>query len=258
MMQEYDSLAYIYDLWSTADPVFLPTHDFYVNLGCESEGCIIELGVGTGRIAIDIARKGKKIIGIDCSSIMLEQCAVKIKQNGLEDKILLVNSDISSFKLENKANLIIFPFRSIGHLLNYDERRKALENIYSQLLPGGRFIFDHYIFDRSWAESKDGVQRLMYSGKYLDGHSLFIWDTYRYDFDKQFMQCYITVEKTDKGDSVVVRKHYPLSFSWIYPEQMRALLEEVGFRIISLYGDFSYEPFNEHSSNQIWVAMRPE
>ena len=256
-MTEYDALAEIYDIWSAADPAFIPTHDFYVRTCCDTEGHVVELGVGTGRIAIDVARNGKNITGIDISSAMLERCRSQAESAGVSNRINLIKSDIRNFELPEKANLIIFPFRSIGHLLTLDDKRLALRRVYEQLVLGGRFVFDHYVFDEQWARNHHGIPRLMHGALDTNTGGLFIWDIYLYNIGSQTMQCYIAVERTDAGGNVAKRIYHPLSFSWILPEQMRTLVIEAGFEIEALYGDFVFGAFNESSRDQVWVVRRP-
>jgi ubiquinone/menaquinone biosynthesis C-methylase UbiE len=254
---EYDLLAEIYDVWATADPACVPSRDFYVQLCSETEGSVIEIGVGTGRIAIDVARKHKKIIGLDISSSMLERCQQKAKVAGVLERVKLIQGDIRSPSFVQQAELVVFPFRSIGHLLTLEDKKRVLSEIFNQLAPGGRFVFDHYIFDESWARSHDGVARLMYS-HLSDGEGLFIWDTYRYDYANQQMDCFIIVERCDRYGKVFSKTYCPLSFSWIYPEQIRKMALEIGFEVEALYGDFSYSDFNDQSRNQIWFLRRVE
>jgi SAM-dependent methyltransferase len=253
---EYDPLANVYDLWASADPAYKATHDFYVRLCEESDGIIVELGIGTGRIAIDIAKQGKNIIGVDISNSMLEECRLQATKNGVLDRIRLLRDDIRTFEIEQKADLIIFPFRSIGHFLSIDSKKQALKNIYDQLAPGGRFVFDHYIFCEPWAKNHDGVSRLMYHSHILNESNLYIWDTYEYDYHAQQMDCTITIEKTDRNGVVSNRIHCPLSFSWIYPEQVRQLAIEIGFEFEAVYGDFSCNELNTSSPEQVWVFRR--
>jgi len=254
---EYDILAEVYDVWAAADPVCTPSHDFYVQLCSETEGIIVELGVGTGRIAVDVARRNKPIIGVDISLSMLEQCRSRAVEAGVQDHIELIQCDVRSFTLPQKAHLIVFPFRSIGHLLSLEDKKQTLQRIFDQLTPGGRFVFDHYAFSEQWARSHDGIPRLMHGQLSADRGGLFIWDTYRYDFAAQQMNCFITIEKSDKQGRVLEKTHCPLSFSWILPEQVQRLALEVGFEVEALYGDFSYTNFGASSLDQVWFLRRP-
>jgi ubiquinone/menaquinone biosynthesis C-methylase UbiE len=253
---EYDPLAEIYDVWASADPACTPSHDFYVQLCCEAQGSICELGVGTGRIALDVARRKRHIIGVDISSSMLEQCRSRAIESGVQSYIELVQCDLRRVVLPRPSDLVIFPFRSFGHLLSLDDRREALRAIYGLLTPGGRFVFDHYVFCEQWARSHDGVPRLMHSQFSTDG-GLFIWDTYRYDFGAQQMHCFITIERTDGQGRVLEKRHCPLSFSWVTPEQVRQMALDIGFEVEALYGDFSRTEFGANSSDQVWVLRRP-
>jgi len=257
-MNEYDSLVSIYDTWSAADPASELTSKLYSQLCSDTDGEIVELGIGSGRIALEVAKLGKHIIGIDISQNMLDECMVRAQQQGLEHFIKLVRGDIQTFTLDAPANLIILPFRTIGHLLTMKDKARGLSQIYQQLCPGGRFVFDHYIFSQTWAHNNNGVPRLMY--KKLDkakGVHQFVWDTYLYNFVDQLMDCTITVEETGLDNVVVYRKHFPLSFSWVEPHQIRELLLEIGFEIEAVYGSFDMHPLDDSAKEQIWFVKRP-
>ena len=119
-------------------------------------------------------------------------------------------------------------------------------------------MFDHYIFYESWARAHDGIPRLMYSNLLPNKETIFIWDTYRYDFPAQKMNCIITIERSNQWGEVFNRVHCPLSFSWIYPEQVRQLAAAVGFDVETVYGDFSCNELNENSPEQVWLLRRPQ
>jgi SAM-dependent methyltransferase len=248
-------LAEVYDLWAKADPACIPSHDFYVQLCSRIEGIIVEIGVGTGRIAIDVAKEKRKVIGVDTSFPMLKRCQHKARKAGVMEHVKLIQCDIRAPSFVQKADLIVFPFRSIGHLLSLEDKQCALRKIFDQLALGGRFVFDHYIFNESWARAHDGIARLM-CGELSDNGGIFIWDTYRYDYPKQQMDCLIIVERSDKYGRVFHKTYCPLSFSWIHPEQIRKMALEAGFEIEALYGDFSYSDFDDQSQNQLWFLRR--
>ncbi len=81
--------------------------------------------------------------------------------------------------------------------------------------------------------------------------------TTRYEPESQTIRIIAWTDEID-GVGVLIRRQYRrLSFSWLEPEQTRKLLEETGFGIEALYGDFDRSPFSEDSPEQIWVARRP-
>lgn len=252
---EYDSLAEVYDEWILGDSAAKACEEFYLSFCEPYETPILELGIGTGRIGLLLAKSGKALIGIDSSKKMLERCSRKASDAGLSDRVQLFQRDLRDFNVTSEAELAIFPMRSIGHLLGTDYRRSVFESVHANLRPGGRFVFDHYVFDEQWARAHDRIPRLMYFGG-AEGQSLAIWDTYVYSFDAKRMDCCITIEELDERGLVTARRHCPLSFSWIEPSEISTLAEETGFAVESLWGDFSRTPFSADSCEQIWVLKK--
>ncbi len=255
---EYDNLAEIYDEWSSADPAYLPTQCFYVEICQKFGGKIVELCVGTGRIAINLAKQGRSVTGVDISQSMLDLCKRRAEQEGVLDLIRLYNSDIISFEMQNRADLIILPFRSIGHVISLEDKRRLFTKIHENLVLGGRFIFDHYVFNEKWARDHDGIARLMRVIHMPDNRSKLVWDTYKYDFQSQFLECYIVIETIDIDGQLLNKRYNKLTFSWIDPNQVMSLAHDSGFDIEAIHGDFAYGPFTGTSDNQIWILRRQQ
>lgn len=254
---EYDGFADIYDIWVETAPVTKRNLPFYVEEYLRTAGPVVELGVGNGRIAIEAARQGKPVIGVDYSAEMLKLCEEQAEAAGVARLLTLIQADIRDFVLPEPAQLIAIPFHTIGHLVTLDDKRAGLRHIYGQLVPGGRLIFDHFVFDPEAARRYQGVNL---RGEYTDaatGHDLLLWVTTLYDFEAQMMRVIAWTDELDDDGVVLHRKYRRLSFSWLDPQQARALLEETGFEVEALYGDFDCCPFSEDSPEQIWVARRP-
>jgi ubiquinone/menaquinone biosynthesis C-methylase UbiE len=131
----YDAFAPIYDDWSAH-----MTEDvaFYVELARETEGPIVELAVGSGRVAIPVAREtGRAVLGIDSSAAMLEQARERAAKAGVE--LELRQGDMRDLALDQAAGLIYCPFRSLLHLPTWADRRQVFERVYASLRPGARF-----------------------------------------------------------------------------------------------------------------------
>ena len=99
-------------------------HQYYMNKIKNAKGPVLEIGTGTGRFFIDALNNGADIYGIDISPEM-----IKILENKLPEKELhrVQVQDICTFKLEQRFDLIIAPFRVFMHLLSVEEQLKALE-----------------------------------------------------------------------------------------------------------------------------------
>jgi SAM-dependent methyltransferase len=254
---EYDAFADIYDIWVEGAPVTKRNLPFYVEEFLRTEGVVVELGVGNGRIAIEAARQGKPVIGVDYSAEMLRLCREQAEAAGVAHLLTLIQADFRDFVLPEPAQLIAIPFHTIGHLVTLDDKRAGLRHIYGQLAPGGRLIFDHFVFNPEAAQRHQGVGL---RGEYTDattGHDLLLWTTTLYDFEAQTMRIIAWTDELDDEGVVLRRKYRRLSFSWLEPQQPRALLEETGFQIEALYGDFDRRSFGDDSPEQVWVARRP-
>jgi SAM-dependent methyltransferase len=254
---EYDAFADIYDIWVEGAAVTKRNLSFYVEEYLRTEGPVVELGVGNGRIAIEAARQGKPIIGVDYSAEMLKLCREQAEAAGVAHLLTLIQAGFRDFVLPEPAQLIAIPFHTIGHLVTLDDKRAGLRHIYGQLAPGGRLIFDHFVFDPEAARRHQGINL---RGEYADaatGHDLLLWVTTRYDFETQTMRIIAWTDELDDDGVVLGRQYRRLGFSWLDPQQTRALLGETGFQIEALYGDFDRRPFGDNSLEQVWVARKP-
>jgi SAM-dependent methyltransferase len=257
MRVEYDGFADIYDAWVRQAPIAERNRPFYVEEYLKTPGPVVELGIGNGRIAIEAARHGKPVIGVDSSTEMLARCRERAEAAGVAHRLTLQQADFRDFSLPEPAHQIAIPFHTIGHLVTIEDKRTALRRIHSQLIPGGRLVFDHFIFNPEGARRH---QSPSLRAEYTDaatGRDVLLWSITSYDFAAQTMRMITWTDELDQEGVVIRRRYRRLSFSWIEPEQTRALLSETGFEVEALYGDFDRSPFEPGSPEQIWVARRP-
>jgi ubiquinone/menaquinone biosynthesis C-methylase UbiE len=131
---------------------------FYVDLAREADGPIVELAVGSGRVAIPVAEAtGKTVIGLDISATMLEQARERARVAGVD--LELRHADMRELSLEEPAALIYCPFRALFHLPTWDDRRTTFERVAGALLPGGRFAWNVFAFDHRAAARVEGVRQ---------------------------------------------------------------------------------------------------
>ena len=255
---EYDAFAEIYDVWAETAPIAGLNLQFYVQEYMRSPTPVVELGIGNGRIAVEAALQGKPIVGVDSSRQMLRLCRERAQAAGVAHLLTLVQADFRDFQLPAPAQLITIPFHTIGHLLTLEDKRAGLQHIRTQLAPGGRLIFDTFIFNPEFARAHHNVATLR--AEYVDpttGQDVLLWATTHYQFKTQTMRVITCTDELDDRGVVARRQYRFLSFSWIEPEQARALLEETGYQIEACYGDFERHAFAEGASEQVWVARRP-
>ena len=122
-MSSYDAISRLYDPWSVS-----VTEDvqFYVELAREAGGPVVELGVGTGRVAIPTAVAGIAVIGVDSSRGMLEVCAEAVAMAGVAELVDLRVGDLANPPVRERVRLVTCPFRAYLHLRTDEERLRAL------------------------------------------------------------------------------------------------------------------------------------
>ncbi len=227
-MSDYDAWAAVYDTWSTEMPDDL---DHYVRLAREADGPIVELAVGTGRVALEIVKQtGKPVLGIDSSPGMLE--IARERAEGLPLELRL--GDMRDFELEEPASLIYVPGRSLLHLHGWAEKRTVFERVARSLKPGGRFAFNTFAFSHAVAAHLDGQT--------LDRHGIVYRLAYAVGDSRVDMI---------RDDGATIR------LWWATKEEWDGLLDVAGLEVEALYGGFAQEPFTDASHEFVYVARRP-
>ena len=238
-MDAYGAFAAIYDEWSAHMTEDVP---FYVELAREADGPVVELAVGNGRVAIPVAREtGKAVIGIDRSPAMLAQARERAEAAGVE--LILRELDMRDFELEEPAALVYCPFRALLHLPTWDDRRRVFERVAAALRPGGRFVWNAFVFDPLIAAGLSGEVREHGEGSRL-------WEQVEYVPGDSRIDITVWVGEPGEGE----RK---LSLWWVNRSEWEGLIDVAALEVEALYGDFDRTPFDDESREFIWVARKP-
>jgi SAM-dependent methyltransferase len=232
-MSAYDGIARLYDAWSTG---VIEDISFYVEEALASGSPIVELGVGTGRIAIPTAAAGVEVIGVDSSAGMLEVCAEQARAAGVAERLDLRVGDLRRPPVEERVRLVTCPFRAYLHLASDEERLQALAAARELLLPGGRLVFDVF------APSADDIEET--HGRWMEREPG-IFE--RADWDAVAQTLTLSV-RGEKGES-------SMTLWWLEPQRWQALLAEAGFSVEACYGWFDRRPYNG-GEDVVWVARK--
>lgn len=227
-MSEYDAWAEVYDAWAAHMTEDVP---YYVELARSADGPIVELMVGSGRVAIEVVRQtGKPVLGIDSSPAMLAVARERAAGLPLE----LREGDVRDFHLDEPAGLVYVPFRSLLHLHGWDEKLRVFERVYSSLRPGGRFAFNAFAFDHRIAAKLDGVTQdqngVVHTIRYAPADN-------RIDFVRD--------------DGATIRLWWATRSEW------EGLIATAGLEIEACYGWFDKRPLDDDSPELVFVARRP-
>ena len=230
----YDQIARIYDPWSVS---VREDVDLYVEEALASGGPVVELGVGTGRIAVPTAKAGVRVIGIDQSEGMLEVARAYAEREGVAGLLDLRVGDLREPPVSERVPLVTVPFRSMLHLAGDADRGRALAAAAGLLEPGGRLVFDVFApsdediaeTDGLWLEREPGIFE-------------------RADWDARGRTLSLSVRGREAAAT--------FELHWLSPAEWNALIEDAGFEVEALYGWFDRRPW-EGGEDQIWICRRP-
>jgi SAM-dependent methyltransferase len=233
-VSKYDSIARLYDPWSAS---VTEDVEFYVEEAQKAGSPVVELGVGTGRIAVPTAAAGIRVIGVDSSPGMLEVCREAAELAGVAGLLDLRLGEVEAPPVDERVGLVTCPFRSFLHLLDDDARLRALRAARELLVPGGRFVFD--VFAPSAADIADT------NARWLEREPG-IWE--RADWDSRARTLTLSV-RGESGETSFV-------LAWLSNDEWRARLEQAGFQVTGCYGWFDRRPY-AGGEDTVWVARRP-
>ena len=232
MSSWYDAWADRYDERPAGVAADVP---FYVGLAREANGQLVELAVGTGRVAIPVAQAtGSPVIGIDSSPAMLAQARVRAVEEGVE--LDLREGDIRELEIDEPAALIYCPGRSLLHLPTWADRRRCFERVAASLRPDGRFAWNVFAFDHHIASAIDGQHADAAPGVPVP-------HTIHYSVGDNRVD--MTLDDGGTG-----------SLWWATKNEWLGLLDVAGLRLEALYGGFAGEPLEDDSREYVFVARR--
>ncbi len=232
-MSAYDPIARLYDPWSAS---VIEDISFYVEEALAAGGGpVVELGVGTGRIAIPTAMAGVHLIGVDSSPGMLAVCLERAHEAGVADRLDLRLGDLRRPPVDERVALVTCPFRAYLHLSTDEERLEALHAARDLLRPDGRLVFDVFAPSREDIEETHGrwIEREPGIGE-------------RADWDLAAQTLTLSVRGAG-GESTMV-------LWWLEPERWHSLLAEGGFEVVACYGWFDRRPY-AGGEDTVWIAQ---
>lgn len=248
----YKNTAWLYDI-DNRDIV----HDdisFYIEYAQSIGGEVLELGCGTGRVAIALANKGINVTGIDLSPQMLDVFKKKI---GAKDRITILQGDMSDFSIDKKFGMIISPFRAFQSLTRDDDIINSLHCIHNHLSDNGIFIINVFkpnkVLDESWCytEKIQWERRDESTGNYV------IKKHYgdKIDTDNQIIYPHFIYEVTGKNGTTECYTE-DLNLKYYYENQLEDVLMNTGFKIIERYGWYDKRSVEEANRELIFICKK--
>lgn len=228
--------------------------EFYLRLARRHGGPVLELGVGTGRIALALAEEGFDVVGVDRAAEMLARANERAakKPERVREHLELREGDMRELELGARFPLVIAPFNAFQHLYDDDDIERALASCRRHLAPGGRLAFDVLMPDyRALVRDPSRFYRCRPTVHPRDGRRYAYAEAFSYDHARQIQT--VTMRFTDLEDPERVF-FTRLSQRQFFPRELASLLRCNDFEILSQHGGFYGEPIDELADSQVVIA----
>jgi ubiquinone/menaquinone biosynthesis C-methylase UbiE len=246
--QGWDEYAPFYD-WENARTVGRRDVAFWRHVAGEYSGPILELGCGTGRIAVPILRAGGTLVGVDRSDAMLARARRRASRAQVSRRALFVRADIRDLPLRSRAfELVMAPYGILQSLTSERDLRDTLASVARVLRRGGRFGIDLVPDLPRWREY---ARRVSLRGRRDAQTTLTLIESVRQDrrrrltiFDQEY------VERRGRERRV---HRFALSFRTLSVPEMVSRLESAGFAIDAILGDYRGRPWDDRAD--VWIIL---
>jgi SAM-dependent methyltransferase len=257
----YESYAFVADLYDWVIPYReRPDIAFFVDAAKNAGGPVLEVGCGTGRVLIAIARAGTEVVGLDLSPHMLKVCREKLKQESaaVQSTAELVRADMRNFDLGRTFNLITLPFRPFQHLTTIVEQLSCLRNIHKHLVENGRLILDLFNPSLDMLAIREEQQELGDEAEFVtrDGRRVLRrHKTVAHDRFNQINHVELIYYVTHP-DGREERLVHAFPMRYLFRFEVEHLLARCGFEVEHLYAGFDKSAYGSRYPGELVFVAR--
>ncbi|HTP07430.1 MAG TPA: class I SAM-dependent methyltransferase [Anaerolineae bacterium] len=249
-MNDYTPFAELYDLFYDD---FEEDLEMYRGFAERTGGPILEIGSGTGRVALALAAEGHTIVSLELSDAMRAVAQRKAAELELTDRVTFIVGDMRRFKIDQHFGLIIVPLNTFLHNLTLDDQLATLACCKKHLRPGGLLVLDCFNPDPAHA-ADDGrliVQRSVNDRE--TGQPAVLLLSRATDWNNQLQEITYLIDRVDRN-GIVQRTILPTTYRFIFRHEMRLLLKAGGLDLKDEYGSYDLDPVEIGSDKLIVVA----
>ena len=233
-----DQIAEIYDqLYSDFDPACI---DFLAQLA--GPGPALELGIGTGRIALPLLHRAVPLEGIDASQAMVTK--LRAKPRGAEVEVHI--GSFEQFAINRQFRLVYVVFNTFFNLPGQDEQVRCLESVSRHLSADGHFVLEAFVPDLS---------------RYVDFQSVRLIGISDQGIRLDVAQLDPVAQHIESRHLLVSEegiRTYPVKLRYAWPSELDLMARIAGLRLQERWGSWSKEPFTRDSTKHISVYARAE
>jgi len=243
----YIDLPYVCEYY---DYIFrdLKDRDFYVDLAHKTGGPVLELGSGTGRILVPVARAGIKITGIDLSDRMMDICRAKLESESEETRrnTRIVKTNMCGFDLGERFALVIIPFSTFQYFLELKSQLECLESAERHLRDGGIFVISVFNESIDRLSDKGVFEEFDITPEFIMEDGRRVCRRFRYverDYTKQ-VELKESIFYITHPDGRRERLVHRFAMRYFFQFELIHLCERAGLKVAGVYSDYAYKPFD--------------
>ncbi|KIL53117.1 class I SAM-dependent methyltransferase [Jeotgalibacillus campisalis] len=246
--EEYDDPA----LYDKENAQYLSELPFLLKWASKTQGTILDLACGTGRVTIPLAQKGYHLAGVDIHSGMLKEA--KRKSAGSDLNIDWIEQDCTKLDLSFRSHLVYSVGNSFQHFLTNEAQDGLLSSVNQHLETDGIFIFGTRFPN---AEELLQPSTEEYWRTYTD-HDCKVDVSTLSDYDAlNQIQHYTTIRKFKNSHGEMVdEKRTKISLRYVFPKEMERILYANGFDIVAVYEDWNDTPVTDDSMEMVYVCRK--
>jgi SAM-dependent methyltransferase len=203
------------------------------------DGGALEFGIGTGRIALPLAERGVRVVGIDNSDAMLSRLRAKPGARDIES----VLGDFATTRVEGEFSVVYLVFNTISNLVTQDAQVACFQNAASHLRSGGRFVIENGV---PALQSLPPGQTVLPFRADPEGFSFDVYDVVTQNFSSQHF--YIVDGRLEA---------FPVEFRYAWPAELDLMARIAGMRLQDRWAGWGREPFTALSPSHVSVYEKP-
>ena len=250
----WDDYAPFYD-WENARTVGRRDIRFWQRLAARFGGPVLELGCGTGRVSVPVARTVDGVVGIDRSDAMLHQAQRRVGRGRMDRRLRFVRGDVRSlpFRAASRFQLVMAPYGMLQSLLRDRDLQDTLRSVLGVLRRGGTFAIDLVPDLPRWGEYE---RRVRLRGRRRGGATrISLIESVRQDRSSQLT--IFEQEFVERRGRTRTAHRFSLVFRTLSMRQMTGRLRRAGFTIETVSGDYRGGPWHPGADTWIVVVRKP-
>ena len=223
--------------YQAAPEVIEPVLDVLAELA--GDGRALELGVGTGRIALPLAQRGVSVHGIELSRAM----AARLKAKPGADAVGVTIGDFSTTRVEGSFRLAYVLVNTIMNLTSQEAQVACFRNVAAHLAPGGCFLIEVLVPELQWLPP--GETHRVFSAEQRH------WGIDEFDVARQGLISH----HFEEVDGTIERRSIP--FRYVWPSELDLMAQLAGMQLRDRWSDWTREPFTSESTKHVSVWEKP-